>query len=94
MTSPRPTSRYLAGSRSGEGGGGRKRPFVLSQFKKRLPGGFHDLLLNLTRAIVVYKPHNIILFCAQLLESELERETLNELTTGWLVGFVTLGNIK
>ena len=50
------------------------------EFKKLLPTGFHELLVNVARSVILHQPIDILLYCAQFLEGEIDRRVLSELS--------------
>lgn len=49
------------------------------EFKKQLPRGFHDVLVNVARSVILHQPKDPLLYCAQFLEAEIDRRVLSDL---------------
>jgi len=56
----------------------------------RLPPGFQQILLQLSIQILRNRPYNILQFCANYFEGELDRRTLKEMTIENYMGEYTV----
>ena len=56
--------------------GGDKKPK-----STEVPKGFPDVLTMLVKKIITHRPLNVRKFCADVLENELDRRTLREIST-------------
>lgn len=44
-----------------------------------LPYGFHEILTNVARAVIQQQPKELLLYCAQLLEAEMDRRSIHNI---------------